>query len=159
MLVLDTSAFINGWNVHYAGPVFAPVWELVDRLLRTGVAIMPREVFNETQAKADLGLQEWVADRKHLAIDPVQAVQQLAGRLDERFDSSPTRDRADPWVVAEAQHRRWTVVTYEGTNTLTGARTPKWRSKMPGICESLGVDCCILPEALNLAASTLPPPA
>lgn len=51
VLVLDTSAFINGWNVHYAGPVFTPVWEAIDRLLASGVAIMPREVFLETQAK------------------------------------------------------------------------------------------------------------
>lgn len=93
--------------------------------------------------------------RKHVAVDPSPEVQRLAGKLDERFDSSPTRDRADPWVVAEAQHRGWTVVTYEGTNTLTGARTPKWRFKMPGICESIGVGCCILPEALNLTQAYL----
>jgi hypothetical protein len=42
------------------------------------------------------------------------------------------------------------VVTYEGTNTMTGRRTKDHHKKMPGVCERLGVDCCILPEALTL---------
>ena len=56
---------------------------------------------------------------------------------------------------APAKHRGFTVVTYEGTNTLTGGRTKRWAEKMPGICQREGVPCCIVPETLEILGFTI----
>jgi hypothetical protein len=55
------------------------------------------------------------------------------------------RDRADPFVIAEARVRGFAVVTYEGTNTFTGQRARRWTEKMPGVCQTPRVPCRIVP--------------
>jgi hypothetical protein len=52
-------------------------------------------------------------------------------------------------VIAEAKARGFTVVTYEG-QSFNGVRTKRWHTKMPGICQELGVACATLPEGLAL---------
>lgn len=77
-----------------------------------------------------------------------------SGAIQARFPDPGVRDVADPFVIAEAQVRGFTVVTYEGTNTITGARTKRWAEKMPGICHDLEVPCCIVPQALAMLGVT-----
>ena len=77
-------------------------------------------------------------------------MQAAVGPIQAYLPNPGVRDVADPFVIAEAQVRGFSVVTYEGTNTITGARTKRWAEKMPGICHKLGIPCCIVPEALAM---------
>lgn len=52
------------------------------------------------------------------------------------------------WVIAEANFRSLTVVTYQG-RSFSGAPTLKANTKTPGICQAVGVGCITLPEALR----------
>ena len=47
------------------------------------------------------------------------------------------RDKADPWVIAEARVRGLMVVTYEG-RTFGGTQTVKASTKMPPYARSWG---------------------
>jgi hypothetical protein len=85
--------------------------------------------------------------------EPGEAVQRAAGVLVGMFPNPGVRNRADPFVVAEAQVRGLTVVTYEG-RSFSGVPTRNWARTMPGICGHVGVPCRTLPEALAMLDAT-----
>jgi hypothetical protein len=154
VLVFDTSAYINGWRIHYRPATFPTVWERIAEAMADGHIIAPREVYNELQSKDD-DVAAWAHARVQLFVEPSEAVQRKVGPIQESFKNPGVRDRADPFVIAEAEVRSFTVVTYEGTNAITGARTRRWEEKMPGICEQLGIQCRIVPEALEMLGVTI----
>ncbi len=53
MLVLDTSAYLNGRRDHYPPPTFPSVWQLVADAMADGRIITPRAVYLELVAKDD----------------------------------------------------------------------------------------------------------
>jgi hypothetical protein len=69
------------------------------------------------------------------------------------FPGAGRRDGADPFVIAEAQVRTFTVVTYEG-RSFSGVPTKNWARTMPGICKRVGVPCATLPEALTMLGAS-----
>lgn len=147
MFVFDTSAFINGWRYHYPPSTFPGVWELIAEALGDGRVIAPREALNELEAKDD-DVYAWAKPMAASFVDPDADVQRKAGGVQAFLPKPGIRDKADPWVIAEAIVRGLTVVTYEG-RTFGGTQTVKASTKMPGICEKWGVPCLILPEALG----------
>lgn len=147
LLVFDTSAYINGWRNHYPPSTFPSVWELIAKNLGCGIIISSREVYNEIEDKDD-DVFEWANQRVNSFVDPTPEVQQQAAELYASFPNPTVRNKADPWVIAEAKARRLTVVTYEG-RTFSGVPTKRWDRSMPGICQYHTVPCITLPEALQ----------
>lgn len=149
MLVFDTSAFINGWRYHYPPATFPSVWDLFAAAMEDGRIFSPRMVLVELKAKDD-DVYAWAKERSALFLDPSPEVQREIGPIQGMLPNPSVRDRADPFVMAEAKVRGFIVVTYEGTNTFTGRATKKAHEKMPGMCRTLGIGCCIVPEALAM---------
>ena len=149
MFVFDTSAFINGWNDHYPGRAFLPVWDFVAEEMTSRRILAPRAVSVEIQQRSDK-LAKWAKDQPF--VDPAQDVQALVGKLQTQYAdvfATPGRNDADPWVIALAQSSGLCVVTYEGRQ-FSGA--PARRSKypkIPEICSDLGVPCINPAQALN----------
>jgi hypothetical protein len=133
MLVFDSSGFINAWWIHYPPATFPSVWQLISDAMADGRIVAPRAVYQELRIQDDAVLA-WAKVRKDQFAPPSQRVQLLAGLIRARLPNPGVRDVADPFVIAEAETRGFTVVTYEGTNTLTGARSRRWADRMPGIC-------------------------
>jgi hypothetical protein len=148
MLVSDTSAFINGQRDHYPVATFPSVWALVGEAMGDGRMLPVRAVYRELIEKDD-DIAAWTKRRGRLFIDPDEAVQRSVGSIYALFSGAGRRDGADPFVVAEAKARGFTVVTYEG-RTFSGVPTRHWERSMPGICQHVGVPCCTLPEALTM---------
>ena len=113
-----------------------------------GRIIAPREVYRELTAKDD-DLAQWAKERAASFNDPSENVQRAAGVIYGMFPGAGRRDSADPFVVAEAQIRGFTVVTYEG-RTFSGVPTTRWHRTMSGICHHVGIPCATLPEALTM---------
>jgi hypothetical protein len=150
VFVFDTSAYINGWRDHYPPTTFPSVWELIDTCFEDGRVLSPREVYNELTRKDD-DVAGWAKERLDGFVEPIEEVMRAAGAIYEHeLPNSGDRDAADPWVIAEARIRDFTVVTYEG-RTFSGVPTSerRWSRTMPGICNRLGVGCVTLPEALG----------
>lgn len=147
MLVFDTSAYINGRRDHYPVETFPSVWQLVAEAMDDGRVIAPREVLNELKAKDDETCA-WAKERAERFVEPSEDVQREAGVILGMLPNPGVRDGADPFVVAEAKVRGFTVVTYEG-RSFSGVQTKNWAKRMPGICRQVGVECRTLPEALT----------
>lgn len=153
VLVFDTSAYLNGRRDHYPPNTFPSVWDVVAIAMTEGRIIAPREVYRELVAKDD-EITEWCKQLPtHVFIDPIEPVQRRVGAVYARFPNPGRRDGADPFVIAEAQHRGFTVVTYEG-RSFSGVPTRHWDRTMPGICKHLEVPCCTLPEALAMLGAS-----
>jgi hypothetical protein len=146
MFVFDTSAFINGWRDHYPFETFPSVWDLIAAALDDGRVVAPREVFRELVKKDD-EVAAWAKLREPCFVDPSPEIQKLSGEFQLRFPKPNVRNIADPFVLAEAQIRKLTVVTYEGRSF--GGPTKNWAKSMPGICRELKLACKTLPEALG----------
>ncbi|MGH2941883.1 MAG: DUF4411 family protein [Solirubrobacteraceae bacterium] len=152
MLVFDTSAYINGQRDHYPVATFPSVWDVITEAMSDGRIIPPREVFRELTAKDD-DIAEWARERASVFVDPSPETQRAAGVIYAMFSGAGRRDGADPFVIAEAQIRGFTVVTYEG-RSFSGVPTRNWERRMPGICRRAGVPCRTLPEALMMLGAT-----
>lgn len=123
------------------------VWRLIEDAIDDGRVIVPREVYREVLDQEDEVSKLLKGDERCVA-EPSRDVQIRAGQLQSEFPKPGLRDKADPFVMAEAESRKMTVVTYEGI-TFTGAPARGADTKMPAICKRLGIDCCTLSEALR----------
>lgn len=152
MLVFDTSAYMNGRRDHYPPGTFPSVWSLIADAMADGRIVPPREVLRELTKKDD-DLAAWAKGLSGLFQDPGEDVQRTAGEIYGMFPGAGRRDGADPFVVAEAKVRGFTVVTYEGRR-FTGIPTARWHRSMPGICARVEVPCVTLPEALTMLGAS-----
>lgn len=145
MFCSDTSLYLNGRRYHYPPATFPGVWDRIEEALKDGRIIAPREVFNELTAMDD-DVSAWAKPMKAFFVDPSEPVQRRAGVIESMFPPG-IRNSADPWVIAEAEARGLTVVTYEGSS-FGGAPTKRWHRSMTGVCEHFGVRHASLAEAL-----------
>lgn len=147
MLVGDTSMYINGRRDHLPPDTFPSVWSLIEAAIADGRIIVPREVYRELRAQDD-EVAAWIHELEQSVVEPSQEVQRRAGEFLAEFPSPGVRNQADPFILAEAEIRSFTVVTYEG-RTFSGVPTRRWARTMPGVCQRFGIECCTLPEALG----------
>jgi len=119
----------------------------VEDAIDDGRIVVPREVFRELDVIDD-ATAAFVRAHSSAIVEPSEAVQRRAGQLSNEFSKPGIRNQADPFILAEAEIRHFTVVTYEGT-TFGGERTRRWERAMPGICKRFAIPCCTLPEALE----------
>ncbi len=153
MLVCDTSCYINGQRDQLPLATFPSVWAAVGVAITDGRILLPREVYREINEQDDL-VAKWIKQYQDKQVEPCEPVQQLAGRYTAQFPASGLRNAADPFVLAEARHRSFTVCTYEG-RTFSGVPTRRWQRSMPGICLHFQIPCCTMPEALGMLGVSL----
>jgi Domain of unknown function (DUF4411) len=147
VFVFDSSAYISGWRHHLPRDTFPGPWALIEEALGDGRIVSPRAVYVELQQKDD-DVYAWAHEWIDSFVEPSEDVQRDSGVIYGSFPQNSLRNAADPWVIAEARAREWTVVTYEG-QTFSGVPTTRWHRSMPGICGHYSVPCATLPEALG----------
>jgi hypothetical protein len=151
--ILDTSAFINGWNHHYRLPVFEGVWNALGAAMNDGVIVAPSEVLVELSSRTGDPLHTWALNYPDAFIPPAAAWQPHLGTLQSHaphwFAGTGQHD-ADPFVVAMAMEDRLPVVTYEGI-AFSGdaARVATQRRSMPHVCALVGVQVATMFDVLN----------
>ncbi len=146
--VFDSGAFINGAQHHYFLDTMAAVWGLVETAIDDGRIVVPREVYREVREQED-AISELVHRHAAAVAEPSEQVQILAGQYQAKYFKIGLRNRADPFVMAEAKIRSATVVTYEGI-TFAGKPARGAERKLPGLCRKESIAVCTLPQALQL---------
>lgn len=116
-------------------------WRFLDQAWVDGQLVIPSIVLDELAAQST-DVHAWVRDRRLLLVEPDDSVQRLAGDLATRYRFKVGYDAADPFVIAEAKVRGFTVATYEGRSpTGSVARARKRTDNIPTICATEGVKC------------------
>ncbi len=137
MYCFDTSVFINAWNRDYPLDVFPTVWDNINGMVADFRIVTPEEVRIELERKDDMVL-EWANERAHVFVPIDASIQIVVADILRQFprliDTRRGRSGADPFVVALAQVRGLSVVTYEKpTGNLD-------RPNIPDVCMALDIE-------------------
>lgn len=133
MYSLDTSALLDGWVRYYPPDVFGTVWTSLAQLGKAGTAIVTEEVVVELEKKAD-DVCKWT--KKELTVVPIDGpiqveVGQILAVHPRLVDNRKNRSKADPFVIALAKIKGFTVVT--GEKPSGNLEKPK----IPDVCGAL----------------------
>jgi hypothetical protein len=125
----------------------------VQQAIRDGRIILPREVYRELTVFDD-DVAAWIKESSAFVTEPSEEVQHRAGVFRAEFPKPGIRNSADPFILAEAEIRGFTVTTYEG-RSFRGVPTTNWARSMPGVCKRFEISCCTLPEGLEMLGLSL----
>ena len=136
--IVDTSSLVDVQNEDKP----AKVWDGIYRLIDASRMQTPSAAFPEITRMADAGkipsdAFERLKTKKGIFTIPDKELIIAAGEIVHRHAHIEawrhSGNPADPWIVAAAKQRRWTVVTEERD---TG---PKKNKRIPWVCEKEGV--------------------
>lgn len=142
MYSLDTSALLDGWVRYYPPDVFASVWAALKPLGNNGTLMASDEVLAELKQKED---GAWAWARTELTIYGMDETIQLGvaailAAHPRLVDERKKRSKGDPFVIALAQLKGFTVVTAEN------ASGKLHKPHIPDVCQALGIKCIPLLE-------------
>ena len=141
---IDTSALIDLWRKLYPPDVFSSLWGEIGSLVHKKELISPKEVLRELSVKDD-ELLVWVKThdirKMFKAIDREQqnSVSNILSSFQGLIDPNAIVG-ADPFVIALAMSRGWSVITSERP------ANPGSRPKIPDVCRSYSIKCIGLLE-------------
>ena len=143
----DTSAFIEPWVRLYPPDMFGPVWDKVEELAEAKVITAPADVLLELEKQKD-DLHEWAKARPDLFQQPdrdvMEVFTEIVNNHPDFMKISSTKSGADPFVVALAEVKELTVVTYETMAKQNAA------PKIPNVCMARGLgDTATLVDVLR----------
>lgn len=112
----DTSSFIFRWRSNQPD-IFITLWANIEEMVENEEIVCPDEVLRELERGGD-DLHAWAETRKDKMVLALEAdLQQRVTEVTDRFPNfvtqGPTRNAADPWVIAAGMARGLTVVTEE----------------------------------------------
>jgi predicted DNA binding protein len=130
----DTSAFIEPWVRLYPPDIFGPVWDKVEKLAENEEITAPADVLLELEKQKD-DLHEWA--KPELFETPDREVMEVFTEIvndhPDFMKINSTKSGADPFVVALAEVKELTVVTYETMAKKNAA------PKIPNVCAARGL--------------------
>lgn len=138
---LDTSGILDAWTRHYPPDVFPTIWSHMDAAANTGVIFAIDEVVRELERKED-DIHKWVKQRPSMIV-PIDAeiqrpVTEIMAKYNRLVDTKKNRSGCDPWVIALARIRGFTVVTGEK------ASGNLLKPKIPDVCKDLQIPCLVI---------------
>lgn len=138
LYVLDTSALIDAWTKWYSPDILLSFWENIERLSESGDLTIPDAVLLELKPQDD-DLYRWVHSRKeYICTQFTEDIQRLVQKIANRYPNlrhagTPSKNLADPVVIAVAEHFNCAVVTHEkATGNLNGP-------KIPDVCRDMDI--------------------
>jgi hypothetical protein len=138
--VIDTGALIDLWRRRYPRDVFRTLWDNVDKMIQAGQITAPQEVLHELEKQHD-DLCAWAKKQKfflNLDAEQVKWVKDIMARFPSLIDPKSTGPDADPFVIALAISKGWSVISSENP----AGRGQ--RKKIPDVCPHYGVNCLSL---------------
>ena len=134
---IDTSSLLAAWNERYPIANVPGFWERLDDLITDERITSPLEVRNEIKKKED-GLAQWLKDRPSLFQELEEDIQLAAKEILKQFPwltkGIAGRKVADPFVIALAKAREYTVITEEGPGSVK-------RPRIPFVCQQNSIPC------------------
>ena len=137
---LDTSSLLEAWGRSYR-PANWPSFRMkLEKLIADGRCVICEEVKTEIEDDA-ANLIDWARKQPGFLVnydrDQELVVKQIMRDYPRLANLNRNKGWADPFVVASAKCRGYTVVTEEGPGAAEGP-------KIPFVCKKLGVSCISL---------------
>lgn len=140
---IDTNALIDLWRRFYPPDVFPSLWKNLENLISDRRLVAPREVFKELE-NLDDELLKWARNHRGMFEDldyqQVDQVKDILRRFPRLVDENKIIPDADPFVIALARSKGWTVITSENPGN------PGGPPRIPDVCKEYEVRCIKLLE-------------
>lgn len=129
---LDANVIIDLCRRRYPKRRFRRLWEQFEILLASGLVVAPEEVFIELERQEGDSAYEWARANRGIFLPPdlaqltiVSLMQAAMPTLAEAAAQRTKPGFGDPFVVALAEVRGWTVVTDEGMGKEGSPQIPR----------------------------------
>ena len=133
---IDTSSILHAWIEAYPPDNFPPVWAKIDDLIAKGRLLSSEEVLRELKKKHD-SAYAWAKGSPAMFIPLDEEIQILVASILEKHkrlvDTRNGRVGADPFVIALAKLKNYTLVTNE--NPTGNLRKPN----IPDVCTAMNI--------------------
>lgn len=143
MYSLDTSALMDWQARFYPMDVFVGLKSKIEALIADDKLRAPQIVREELDAVGTPALKSWARSQSGLFVPLESALQDEAAAIQAQYpelvDVKSGHESADPWVIALAKLRGWTVVSQE--TSASEKRKPPKSYYIPDVCRNLGVPC------------------
>ena len=151
--LIDSSSFITPFRLYYAVDLIPSYWDRLAKCLGTGRIILLDMVKAELE-KGDDELTDWIHNNENMftvcslissdIIDQYQKVlqhiQTCGYYRESALDAWAQDDSADPWLVAAAAARGFTIITNEASAGTLSTKTPSRIAKIPDVARHFGVN-------------------
>ncbi|OGJ84125.1 hypothetical protein A2529_05055 [Candidatus Peribacteria bacterium RIFOXYD2_FULL_58_15] len=137
---MDSSCIIAMWSKDYGWysfDVFPSLKANIEKMIQDGEAAVPKEVLTELSRKDD-GAHEWAKKCKlehPIDANQTRIVSEIMRDFPKLVDTKKMGEQADPFVIALAESKKWTVVTSEKNSAKL--RKPN----IPDVCQARKVKC------------------
>jgi predicted nucleic acid-binding protein len=138
LYVIDTSSLVDAWSKWYSPLSIPTFWNNLESIAKDGKATLPDAVLMELEEQDD-DLRRWCQERRDFLCTPTtDDVQRIITDISNCYPNLrragiPTRNFADPVVIAVAIYLNSAVVTHENaTGNLNGPR-------IPDVCRDRGI--------------------
>ena len=141
----DTSALIAAWDERYPPDHFPRLWDHMASALTAGDAWVHESVIDELM-KRSTDLARWLKGYPDAIIPFEPSIQRRSREILTRYPrlvmAHKTAFAADPFVIATAIERGFTVVTEEGKGSPA-------KPKIPDVCHAEGRPCIRLLDMIR----------
>jgi len=143
--VIDTNSLIDLYRRHYSRDRFPTLWEKFEALISQGLVISSLQVFKEIEQKDD-ELLKWTKANKGMFKDLDTTQEKYMRRIMSEpipgfnlglVNIRKLKSAADPFVIALAKSKGWTVITSEKPVT----PNPTARPSIPNVCKYYDLKC------------------
>jgi hypothetical protein len=143
---MDTCALVFMKNTYFPDK-FISLWREFEKLISSGMVIIPREVFDEICAQDDK-LSRWARENEKMIEDIDEDQLKLTAEIQNKFknliDLNKQITDADPFIIALAKIKKATIVTEEG---FAGHGAKKL--KIPNVCSHYKIRCIKTTDFIN----------
>lgn len=140
---LDTSTLMDWQARFYPTDVFVGLKTRIEELIADGKLRAPQIVKEELAAVGTPAVKSWAKSQTGLFVPLEPQLQKETATIQARYpelaDVKSRHESADPWVIALAKMRGWTVVSQE--TSANEKRKPPKSYYIPDVCRDLGVPC------------------
>ncbi len=151
--LLDANSFITPYKNYYAFDIVPTYWKKIEPVIvRSNVAILDL-AYNEVLAGNDQ-LTQWITSVTGIAIldHKESSIVSKYGEVMNYISNSPYYSSAavrkwagpniaDPWLIAAASAKDYTIITFEQTAGIISLNNPSGKPKIPDIANAFHVNC------------------
>jgi hypothetical protein len=134
---IDSSGILDLFR-YYPPDVFPTIWTQMDSAASGGIVFAIDEVYRELEKKDDVAFQ-WLKARRIMVVALDTEIQQRVATIltahPRLVDTRRNRSFGDPFVIALAQARGFSVVTGEPASGVVA------KPNIPDVCTVLGIPC------------------
>jgi hypothetical protein len=151
--LLDANSFMTPYQNFYPFDIAPGFWkQFRPTLITDNIAVM--DVVKNEVDKGEDELTDWINSIENLNIldrrdrdillkysEVLKFLQDSPLYNDKALRSWSEQSVADPWLIAAASAKGYTLVTFEQSAGALSPKGPSWKPKIPDIAQAFGVKC------------------